>query len=102
MNIQKKGDLMENKKVEMQIKASDDVLKGVYSNSAMIHHTQGEFVLDFITLFQPQGILSSRVIISPQHAKRLIQALSENIARYEKSFGEIREMEPPPSPTSLN
>lgn len=88
---------MANEKQEISIKVSDDVLKGTYSNLIMISHTVGEFLLDCMTVFQPKGIIGARVIISPGHAKRLLKALQENIARYEKAFGKIQE-EPPPAP----
>ncbi len=54
-----------------------------------IAHTPEEFVLDFLSIFPPQGSLVSRVILSPSHTKRMSQALQENIAKYEKEFGVI-------------
>ena len=80
---------MANETPGVSISISDDVLKGTYSNSIMITHTRGEFVLDCMTVFPPKGIIGARVIISPGHAKRLSKALQENILRYEKVFGEI-------------
>ncbi len=86
---------MDNKQQNIQIKVSDDVLRGVYSNNVMISHTQGEFLMDFMTIFHPAGILGARVIISPNHAKRIVRALQNNIAMYENKFGEIKEAEEP-------
>jgi hypothetical protein len=71
---------------------------GVYSNLMMISHRKEEFILDFLFLQpqrSPQGqsvaTLRSRVITSPEHAKRILRALQENLRRYEESFGIIDE-----------
>jgi len=83
---------MENQKndqQQIQVKASDEILRGVYSNMAQIGHTGEEFVLDFINAAPPAGSLVSRVIISPPHAKRLLSALQENVKSYENKFGTI-------------
>lgn len=74
---------------QLQIKASDEVLRGVYSNMAQIGHTGEEFVLDFMNAMPPAGILVSRIIISPSHAKRLLSALQDNVKNYEGQFGTI-------------
>lgn len=80
---------------QIQIKISDELLKGVYSNMAQISHAQEEFVLDFMNVFfsqqPPQGVISSRVIVSPAHMKRIAAAIQENIKRYEEKFGVIPE-----------
>ena len=81
---------MENQQKQLQIKATDEVLKGVYANMAQIGHTPEEFVLDFMNLFPPAGTLNARVIISPSHAKRIAVALADNIKKYEEKFGEIK------------
>lgn len=82
---------MENEKSQQQIqvKASDEALKGFYSNMVQVGHTAEEFILDFMNLFPPTGVLSARVIVSPSHAKRLTQALADNIKKYEDQFGTI-------------
>lgn len=77
------------------ITISDEILKGTYANSVLISHTRGEFLLDFMTVFHPKGILGARVIVSPNHAKRILKALKDNIEMYEKKFGEIKEAEEP-------
>ncbi len=92
---------MDNSKKTFQISISDDVLKGTYSNQTMIAHTHGEFVMDFMMVFPPKGIIGSRVVISPGHAKRLLMALQNNISQYEKQFGPIRD-EPPPTLETIN
>lgn len=75
---------------QMQVKVSDEMLKGTYANMAQIAHTPEEFVLDFMNLFPPAGVVTARVIISPQHMKRIVAALQDNIKRYEAQFGEIK------------
>jgi len=72
---------------QVQIKADDATLKGNYANVAMIGHTREEFTLDFINIFQNQGMLLSRIIMSPGHTKRLYEALKTNIEQYESGFG---------------
>jgi hypothetical protein len=71
---------------QIQIKADDATLKGNYANLAMIGHSREEFSIDFINIIQNQGILTSRVIMSPGHAKRLSDALKANLEQYEKNF----------------
>src|SRR3989338_10557041 len=79
----------------INIKISDEVLKGQYANMMMITHTQEEFVLDFMNVLPPQGIVVSRVITSPGHIKRIIAALAENLKRYEGQFGTVKEASAP-------
>jgi hypothetical protein len=83
------------KKRELPVKLPDAVLPGVYSNQMMVQHTREEFVMDYINLFPPQGVVNARVIVSPGHLKRMIRALEENLARYEARFGPIIEADPP-------
>jgi hypothetical protein len=80
--------------VQVQIKADEKELVGQFSNLVMFHHTAEEFTVHFIYVFPnvPQGKLVSSVIVSPGHAKRILRALEENIRRYEKQFGPIREV----------
>jgi hypothetical protein len=79
----------------LNVKISDDELKGRYSNLLRIAHTREEFILDFINLLPPQGIVSARIITSPGHLKRIIRALSANLERYEQAFGVIVEAPEP-------
>jgi hypothetical protein len=74
----------------LSIKISDEVLRGVYSNSLMVMHTDKEFVFDFLSMFPPQGSVNARVIVRPESAKRMLKALRENVDRYEARFGEIQ------------
>lgn len=80
---------------QIKVKVPENILPGVYSNQMVVSHTREEFVLDFANLFPPEGIVNARVIVSPGHLKRLIRALSDNLARYESKFGQIIEATPP-------
>ncbi len=85
----------QNPQNQIQIKANDEVIKGVYSTLAQFAHSREEFILDFMMTFPPQPQVVSRVIISPSHAKRMLKALVENIKRYEGQYGTINEGENP-------
>lgn len=80
---------------KIKIRARDKELKGAYSNLMQILHTKEEFILDFFLVSPPEGLLASRVIMSPGHLKRMIKALQENISKYEGKFGKIEEAEVP-------
>jgi hypothetical protein len=87
----------EKKKQEMklEIQLDEDVAQGVYANLAVVNHNESEFVVDFIFV-QPQAPrakVRSRVVLSPQHAKRFVSAMMENINRYEQNFGEIQSVQ---------
>ena len=75
----------------MNVKITDEILKGVYANMMMVAHTKEEFVLDFMNMFPPSGIINSRVITSPGHLKRIVAALADNIKKYEAQFGPIKQ-----------
>ena len=82
----------EDKRQEIQIEIDEQTGQGVYSNLAMIGHSETEFVLDFIFV-QPRAAkakVRSRIVTSPAHIKRLMAALQDNIRRYEERFGEIK------------
>ena len=82
---------------QMQIKIPDEILKGVYANAMQVAHSREEFILDFLNLspHMGAGIVSSRVIMSPGHLKRVIAALTENLKKYEEKFGKIEQAEAP-------
>ena len=89
---------------EIQIDIDDETAKGIYSNLALVSHSETEFLIDF-TMLQPQPRktkIHTRIISSPVHLKRLVWALSDNIAKYEERFGEIaagqKPSEPQPAP----
>lgn len=77
----------------INIELSEEVAEGVYSNLAMIAHSNSEFVIDFIRLMPgvPKAKVKSRVIVTPEHAKRLLSALKDNIEKYEAAFGKINQ-----------
>ena len=82
---------MEQKKQEMQLELTPEVAEGVYSNMAVIAHSPSEFVLDFVRVMpgMPKAKIMTRVMMTPENAKRLLGALNENVRRYEMQFGEI-------------
>jgi Protein of unknown function (DUF3467) len=89
---------MEEKKQQEQqidIELSDEVSDGIYSNLAIISHSNSEFIVDFVRMMPgtPKAKVKSRIILSPQHAKRLMSALAENVRKYEDNFGEIEAVE---------
>jgi len=87
---------------QIQIKVSDEVLAGKYANAMQVAHKKEEFVMDFININPPQGIINSRVITTPGHMKRIVAALRENLERYEKTFGKIEEAEAPKNEIGFN
>ena len=77
---------------QINIELSEEVSQGVYSNLAVITHSSSEFVLDFVRIMPgvPKAKVKSRVILTPEHAKRLLHALQDNIKKYESIHGNIR------------
>ena len=86
---------------QLNIELSEEVAEGVYSNLAILTHSNAEFIIDFIKMLPgtPKAKVKSRVIITPTHAKRLAKALAENIRKYESQHGPIKDSEPNMSPT---
>ncbi|MEM1043048.1 MAG: DUF3467 domain-containing protein [Bacteroidota bacterium] len=78
---------------QINIELTEKVAEGTYANLVMIAHSPEEFILDFIRVMPgvPKARVKSRIVVTPQHAKRLLAALEENIGRYEASFGAIGE-----------
>ncbi len=83
---------------QINIELSEEIAEGVYANLAMIAHSSGEFVIDFIRLMPgvPKAKVKSRIVITPEHAKRLLSALQDNISKYEASFGEVKSVDEAP------
>lgn len=79
----------------MQVNATDEVLRGTYSNVMRVAHTKEEFVMDFMNVLQQPGTLNARVIVSPGHLKRMLAALTDNLRKYEAKFGTLQQAEPP-------
>lgn len=80
---------------QVQIKATDEKLKGEYANLMQVLHTKEEFVLDFLNVFPPTGTLNARIIVSPGHFKRMLAAMQENLNKYESQFGAVAASEAP-------
>jgi len=91
---------MEKNDNQLNIELSEELAEGIYSNLAIITHSQTEFVTDFIQMMpgMPKAKVRSRVIMSPQNAKRLLRALSDNIQKYEQANGTILDPESTPFP----
>ncbi|MBR9921272.1 MAG: DUF3467 domain-containing protein [Bacteroidetes bacterium] len=90
---------------KLNIELSEEIAEGIYSNLAVISHSGSEFVVDFIRMMpnNPKAKVKSRIILTPQHAKRLMKAMAENISRFEKQFGPISDAnEPALPPMSFN
>ena len=79
----------------LNIEIDEQTAEGQYSNLAIINHSMSEFIIDFINIMpgNPKSKVKSRVILTPQHAKRLVNALGENIKRFEKEHGIIKDYE---------
>jgi hypothetical protein len=82
----------ENKQQGLQIELTPEVAQGEYANFAIITHSSSDFVIDFARVLPgvPKSQVKSRIILAPEHAKRLLAALQENIMRYEREYGQIR------------
>jgi predicted transcriptional regulator len=78
---------------QLNIELPEDIAEGIYSNLAIISHSHSEFVMDFIRLMPnvPKAKVKARVILTPQHAKRLLRAMADNIKKFEAQYGNIEE-----------
>jgi hypothetical protein len=94
----------DQKKPQLNIELGEEQAEGTYSNLAVITHSPAEFVLDFIRVMPgvPKAKVKSRIIITPQHAKRLMRALADNISKYESQNGLIQESKGPDHVLPLN
>lgn len=90
---------MTDQKVELDIELDESTAQGTYANLAIISHSTSEFVLDFVRMMpgMPKAQVKSRIILTPEHAKRLLLSLQENIGRYENMVGKI-ELHTPETP----
>ena len=84
------------KQNQINIELNEEVAQGVYSNLAVITHSSSQFVLDFVRVMPgiPKASVKSRIIITPEHAKRLLAALKENIEKYEAIHGPVKKVGP--------
>ena len=80
---------------QISIELNEEIAQGTYSNLAVITHSASEFVIDFVRIMPgiPKAQVKSRIILTPEHAKRLIAALEDNIAKYEAVHGAIKDMD---------
>jgi len=90
-------------KNKLNIELNDEVAEGIYSNLAIITHSKSEFVVDFIKMLPgiPKAKVKSRIILTPQHAKRLVKALQDNLKKFESMHGNIKESDMDQIPFSL-
>jgi hypothetical protein len=98
--------MSENKKPNqnnINIELDEKIAEGTYANLAIINHSVSEFVVDFVNIMPgtPKAKVKSRIILTPQHAKRFMKALAENINRFESAHGEIKDFEQPPIPMNF-
>lgn len=94
----------DNHNGQFQIELKEEVAQGIYANLAIIAHSSSEFIIDFVRVMpgMPKAGVKSRIILAPEHAKRLLRALEENIDKYERAFGPIRMPEEQPLPPMPN
>ena len=92
------------KQNQISIELKEDVAQGIYSNLAIITHSSSEFVIDYVRVMPgvPKADVKSRVILTPEHAKRLMLALQDNITKYESVHGPIKKVEGSGAPIPLN
>lgn len=85
----------QNQPQQLDIELNEETAEGIYSNLAIITHSQSEFVLDFIKIMPgiPKARVKSRIILTPQHAKRLLKALADNVQKFEQINGKIKDIE---------
>lgn len=88
----------QNNQNQINIELPEEIAEGQYANLAMIAHSNSEFVIDFIRLMPgvPKAKVKSRIVISPEHAKRLLSALNDNIKKFEDAFGPIKQTQDAP------
>lgn len=93
-----------NKENQLQIELKEDVAEGTYANLAIIAHSSSEFIFDFVRMMPgvAKAKVKSRIVMTPEHAKRLAYALQDNLRRYEHQFGEIRLPERQELPAGTN
>ena len=88
---------------QINIELPEDISEGIYSNLAIITHSNSEFVLDFVRIMPgvPKGKVKARIVLTPHHAKRLLAALADNVEKFENVFGEIENNDPPGFPLNF-
>lgn len=91
---------VQKKANQLNIELPEDIAQGVYSNLAIITHSSSEFVIDFVRIMPgvPKAKVKSRIVLTPEHAKRLLLALQDNIKKYESQHGPIKNADKPGGP----
>ena len=91
------------KENNINIELDESIAQGLYSNLVIVNHSPTEFVLDFINVMPgaPKAKVKSRIILTPDHTKKFINALGENLNKYEKSFGKIKNFQKEVIPISF-
>ena len=92
-----------SKENNINIELDESIAQGLYSNLVIVNHSPTEFVLDFINVMPgaPKAKVRSRIILTPEHTKKFINALDENLNKYEKSFGKIKNFQKEVIPISF-
>ncbi len=85
----------QNQANQLNIELSEEIADGIYSNLAIITHSNSEFVLDFVKVMPgvPKAKVKARILLTPQHAKRLLAAIQDNVTKYESVHGTIKQTE---------
>ncbi|PUZ27871.1 Protein of unknown function [Chitinophaga costaii] len=96
-------DIQEEEQHQLNIELSEEMAEGTYANLAVITHSNAEFVVDFVNVMPglPKAKVKSRIILTPQHAKRFMKAMLENIKKYESVHGTIQDQEPVSMPMNF-
>ena len=94
---------MSEKDQSINVEIDEKTAEGIYSNLAVINHSASEFVVDFVSIMPatPKAKVKSRVILTPEHAKKLVKALQNSIANFEAAHGEIKEYQQPTIPINF-
>lgn len=93
----------QNDQNQLNIELTEEIAEGIYSNLAIITHSHSEFVADFIQMMPgvPKAKVRARIILTPQHAKRLLKALADNVHKFEQANGVIKDTDVPPVPMNF-
>ena len=91
------------KQKQINIELDEQTAEGIYSNLAIINHSASEFVIDFISMMPgaPKAKVKSRIVLTPQHAKKFLKALGDNVNRFEKAHGDIKDYDQPTLPLNF-
>jgi len=93
----------DKKQKQINIELDEKTAEGVYSNLAIINHSASEFVIDFISMMPgaPKAKVKSRIVLTPQHAKKFLKALNDNVSRFENAHGAIKDYDQPSIPMNF-